>query len=211
MPHALSIRSGISQIHSHHLRACKTAQQINYQMPWMLPGWLTVGPECHFDPKCCSIKQIGGLHPITSPLLLQASSPIFQEVHSSLSDILSSVFEHFHVFHRLLYLWMRVNTCGHCTDFWPKIGGKSICDVPHEINPVSKPWHNIYRYTFLRKHRHWWQYQINLHPSSWCHWWFWQWTYETSKGILFSAVDFLSRFFIAWEIKYIKPPKYLAR
>jgi hypothetical protein len=26
-----------------------------------------------------------------------------------------------------------------------------------------------------------------------------------------SVAMFLSRFFIAWEIKYIKPPKYLAR
>src|ERR1700683_1806524 len=98
-----------------------------------------MGPECHSDPKCCSIKHIGGLHPITSPLLLQASSPIFQEVHSSLSDILSSGFKHFHVPHMSLYLWMWANTYGHCTDLWPKIGSKSTCDVPHEINSVTKP------------------------------------------------------------------------
>jgi len=88
MPRTLisaSIYSGISRIHFHHLWGWKTAQQINYQMPRMLPGWLTVGPECHFRSKCCSIKRIGGLRPVTSPLLLQASSPIFQEVHSSLA------------------------------------------------------------------------------------------------------------------------------
>lgn len=54
----------------------------------MLPSSLTVGPECHFDLKCGSIRCISSLLPITSLLMLHASSPIFQQVHSSLSDIL---------------------------------------------------------------------------------------------------------------------------
>jgi hypothetical protein len=29
--------------------------------------------------------------------------------------------------------------------------------------------------------------------------------------VVYSVAAFLSRFFIVWEIKYIKPPKYLAR
>lgn len=109
MPRALisaSIHSGISRIRSHHLRACNADQTFNYRIMQMLPSSLTVGPECHFDPKCCSIKRIGGLRPVTSPLLLQASSPIFQQVHSLLSDILSRVFEHFQVTHRSSYLLM---------------------------------------------------------------------------------------------------------
>jgi len=109
MPRALisaSIHSGISQIFSHHLQACNADQTFNYRIMQMLPSSLTVGPECHFDQKCCSIKRIGGLRPVTSPLLLQASSPIFQQVHSSLSDILSRVFEHFQVIHRSSYLLM---------------------------------------------------------------------------------------------------------
>jgi hypothetical protein len=109
MPWALisaSIHSGISQICSHRLQACNANQTFNYRIVHMLPSSLTVGPECHFDPKYCLIKHIGGLFPVTSPLLLQASSPIFQQVHSSLSDILSSVFKHFQVTHRSSYLLM---------------------------------------------------------------------------------------------------------
>jgi hypothetical protein len=38
---------------------------------------LTMGPKCHFDSKCCSIRQRGSFHPVTSPWALQASSLTF--------------------------------------------------------------------------------------------------------------------------------------
>lgn len=105
-------------------------------------------PECHFDPKCCSIKRSGGLRPVTSPPPLQASSPMFQQFHSSFSVILSSVFEHFHVSQRLSYRLICSKTSGHWTDFWPKMGGQSICGAPCERISASVNVHNS-GYTYL--------------------------------------------------------------